>query len=240
MVTFVIKLKDYLGMNSMFDTLLQLPLFQGLNQDDFHEILNKVKLDFGKYGEGKIIAKSGALCDRLIFLLKGEITSTTIADDESFTFIEHFNDIYLIEPYSLFGMYPRFNSTYEAQSEVSTVSIEKSLIIRELFKYEIFRFNYMNIISTRAQLLQKRLWEPMPSGVAHKIIYFMMLHAEKPEGEKAIKIKMEDLARHVDETRLNVSKALNDFQDLNLIELRRKEISIPDAKALLKWYREEK
>lgn len=32
-------------MNTMFDTLLQLPLFQGLAQEDFTNILGKVKLD---------------------------------------------------------------------------------------------------------------------------------------------------------------------------------------------------
>ena len=31
-------------MNTMFDTLLQLPLFQGLAQEDFTNILGKVKL----------------------------------------------------------------------------------------------------------------------------------------------------------------------------------------------------
>ena len=30
-------------MNTMFDTLLQLPLFQGLAQEDFTNILGKVK-----------------------------------------------------------------------------------------------------------------------------------------------------------------------------------------------------
>ncbi len=33
-------------MNTMFDTLLQLPLFQGLAQEDFTNILGKVKLSF--------------------------------------------------------------------------------------------------------------------------------------------------------------------------------------------------
>ena len=35
-------------MNTIFDTLLQLPLFQGLAVEDFTRILEKVKLHFAK------------------------------------------------------------------------------------------------------------------------------------------------------------------------------------------------
>ena len=45
MSTFVSKQKEK-HMNTMFDTLLQLPLFQGLAQEDFTNILGKVKLSF--------------------------------------------------------------------------------------------------------------------------------------------------------------------------------------------------
>ena len=50
---------------------------------------------------------------------------------------------------------------------------------------------------------------------------------------KIFKVKMDDLARYLDDTRLNTSKALNELQDKGLIELRRKEILIPDAQKLI-------
>ena len=60
-----------------------------------------------------------------------------------------------------------------------------------------------------------------------------LLHCEKTQGEKIFKVKMDDLARYLDDTRLNTSKALNELQDKGLIELRRKEILIPDAQKLI-------
>ena len=44
---------------------------------------------------------------------------------------------------------------------------------------------------------------------------------------------MDDLARYLDDTRLNTSKALNELQDNGVLELRRKEILIPDAVKLV-------
>ena len=53
------KLEDYTCMETMFNTLLQLPLFQGLCHEDFTNILEKVKLHFTKHKAGEVIVKSG-------------------------------------------------------------------------------------------------------------------------------------------------------------------------------------
>ena len=54
---------------TMYDTLLQLPLFQGLCKNDFTSILGKVKLHFRKYNADEIIVEQGEPCTELIFLL---------------------------------------------------------------------------------------------------------------------------------------------------------------------------
>lgn len=217
----------------MFSTLLQLPLFQGLNQEDFTNILGKVKLRFLKHKEDNVIAKEGVSCNELIFLLQGELTSTTVSEDKSYTLIEKFQAPYLIEPYSLFGMNTQYRSTYTAREDSSTVSIEKSFILKELFRYEIFRINFSNNICSRVQTFNKRIWSDAPNSVSDKIIQFILIHSERPDGEKTLRIKMEDLARYIDDTRLNVSKTLNDLQEKGLVQLNRKEIFIPDCAKLL-------
>ena len=63
---------------TMYDTLLQLPLFQGLCKNDFTNIIGKVKLHFRKYNADDIIVEQGAPCTQLIFLLNGEIPITDI------------------------------------------------------------------------------------------------------------------------------------------------------------------
>ena len=202
-------------METMFDTLLQLPLFQGLCHEDFTSILDKVKLLFIKHKAGETMIESGSPCKQLCFLLKGEISIITTAKEDIYTVIEQVEAPYLIEAQSLFGMNTTYKSSYVAKTEAHSVNISKSFVLNELFKYEIFRLNYMNIISNR------------------KINRFFLSHCEKPQGEKIFKVKMDDLARCLDDTRLNISKALNELQDCGLIELHRKEILIPDAQKLL-------
>lgn len=219
-------------MDTMFETLLQLPLFQGLAQEDLTCILGKVKLHFTKHKAGEVILKADAPCDRLMFILKGEVASSTSSADASYSFTEYFQAPYLIEPQSLFGMNTTYVSTYVAHSEVHTVSISKAFALNELFKYEIFRLNYMNIISNRAQNLNSRLWERVAEGLDKRISGFILAHVERPSGEKILKIKMEELARVVNDTRMGVSKALNGMQEAGLLELHRGEIVIPEVERL--------
>ena len=100
-------------------------------------------------------------------------------------------------------------------------------------RLEIFRLNYMNIISNRAQSLTAKIWEKTPMNLEGRIVRFILTHIEKMQGEKMLKVKMDDLAQCMDDTRLNVSKALNTLQDKELIVLRRKEIIIPEPTKLL-------
>ena len=220
-------------METMFDTLLQLPLFQGLCQEDFTNILDKVKLHFTKYKPGERLIPQGSPCDRLCFLLKGEIAMTTTSKDDTYTVMERLGAPYVIEPQSLFGMNVTYSSTYTAYTQAHTVSIDKRPVLTQLFQYEIFRLNYINLVNNRAQTLYARLWDKVPTEPEQKIVAFFVQHCEKPQGEKIFKVKKEDLARILNIARVSVTKELDLMQEQQLVELRRKEILIPDMRKLL-------
>ncbi|NDV64954.1 Crp/Fnr family transcriptional regulator [Bacteroides sp. 224] len=221
-------------MESMFSTMLRLPLFQGLCQEDFTNILGRVKLHFTKHKPGELFIREGSLCNELVFLLKGKMAMSTTSPDESFTFIEYIDDTHLIEPYSLFGLNTQYVSSYMAETEVQILRISKEFVVRDLFKYEIFRMNFTNYISNRVQALTNKIWLNTPNQIEQKIIHFILMHSEKVEGEKILRIKMDDLARHLDNTRLNVSKGLNELQERGVLVLHRKEIVVPDGGRLIR------
>ena len=220
-------------METMFDTLLQLPLFQGLCHEDFTSILDKVKLHFIKHKVGETIIESGSPCKQLCFLLKGEVSIVTSSKENIYTVIEQMEAPYLLEPQSLFGMNTNYTSAYVAHTEAHTVSISKAFVLSDLFRYDIFRLNYMNIISNRAQTCYNRLWTKVPEKLEARIADFILSHIERPSGEKILKIKMEELANAINDTRLGVSKALNGMQEDGLLELHRGEIVIPDIERLV-------
>lgn len=219
-------------MTTIFDTLLQLPLFQGLAMEDFTSILEKVKLHFAKQKAGEILAQESMPCDKLIFILNGSVAMTTTSTDRLYSLTEYFEAPYLIEPQSLFGLYTTYSAKYTATTPVNSISIDKTSILNDLLKYDIFRLNYLNIVSSQLQLLNRSTWGNTPDNVETRISYFIRTHLKRLQGSKSLKIKMEDLATIVNDTRNGVSKALNSMQDKGLLELHRGEIVIPAAEKL--------
>lgn len=216
----------------MYDNLLQLPLFQGLCKNDFTTILEKVKFNFLSYERNENIARQNTPCDRLIFLLKGEITSHTAYGNPGYALSETFIAPCTIELHSLFGKQTLFSASYKAKTDVKILSIDKSYIFSQLNNYEIFRLNFLNILSSRCQHLEHKLWMGQNGTLEEKFVHFMQARCQHTQGEKNLHITMEELADLIDETRINVSRMLNDMQKKGLVLLKRKAISINNLEML--------
>ena len=217
---------------TMYDNLLQLPLFQGLCKDDFTTLIEKVKLHFITCKEGETIAAQDEICNRLLFILDGEVTVKRTDKEHHYSLTEQLDAPHIIELYSMFGMYPTFKATYKAKTEVKLLSINKPYIYNELHKYEIVRINYLNLLSNTCQSAHRKLWDSHHGTMEAKIAHFLTNRCLKPQGEKVLHITMEDLGNLIDETRMNVSRLLNELQQNELLQLRRKEIYIPSLEKL--------
>lgn len=218
---------------TMYDTLLQLPMFQGLGKNDITEILTKVKFHFQKHQPGECICVQDEKCSEVCFLLRGTVMAETSSRDKVYLFCEQLPVPHVIELYSLFGISPRYHSTYRAVSEVHTLTIDKQYLLGELNSYIPCGFNFSNIICTRAQYLYQRIWSDVTGGLRDRFIQFLLLRSSRPAGYKLIRIKMEDLAALLGDSRINVSRLLNALQDEGLVSLKRKEIEIPALEKLL-------
>lgn len=217
---------------TMYDNLLLLPLFQGLSKNDFTTILEKVRFHFLTYQEGEIFIRQGETCQQLCFLLNGTTVARTTVDEPAYTLSETFDAPTIIEPQSLFGMQPKYTATYQAKTQVKILTIDKSYIFSELNKHEIFRLNFLNILSNRAQTAQQKLWNARVGTLNEKLVHFITLRSQHPGGEKTLQITMEDWANLIDETRINLSRLLNELQGKGLVQLKRKEFFIPDFEKL--------
>ena len=217
----------------MYDTLLSLPLFQGMSQTDFNSLLQKIRLDFIRYADGDVIIEKGSRCGSLAFLINGTVESSRSGMDGNFTFSELIEAPFLIEPYSMFGRAGSYQRTYTAIGSCSFLMIDKQYIYTELGKYNICRMNLLNILSGRVQQLDSHIWSLNGMSLRERIIRFTKGLSDIQSGQKRLAIKMNDLATLMDATRLNVSRELNALEKDGLISLRRKEIFIPALENLI-------
>ena len=107
-------------MDSMYDVLLQLPIFQGVSRNKISELIEKMRFHFLKYPDGEKIVTSGEECNHLKFLISGEIKSELITQNEKMKISEKLQAPNVIAPEHLFGRDTYFPANLYA---VGTVGI---------------------------------------------------------------------------------------------------------------------
>ena len=212
---------------------MRLPLFQGMSQEHLFEILEQITFHFRKVGHQKTAFIQGEWCNQLTFLMDGELTATTQAPCAEFSFEETVGPYAVIEPHSLFGKRPTYKATYTARGEASLLCIDKRHIYTLLHSYEIFRINFINLISSKAEDLHAQQWDIRSKTLEERFIDLIRNLCTTPQGPKTMHAKMGELARLLDCTRLKVSGILNKWEEEGFITMHRKAFVIHDMAKLL-------
>ena len=217
----------------IFDKLLQFPLFQGMSRDDLELVAGHTRFGFSKVVEGKTVVKEGMACTHLCFLINGTIRVESRSDDRTYRVVEQMQAPYILQPEAIFGYNQRYTQTVVAQTDTSFITIDKDEVVRLSEDFLVFRLNLLNIFATQAQKLSHQPWRQCPSSLRERIIRFLVQHCVYPAGPKTFHILMNQLADELNDSRLNVSRALNQMQHDGLLKLYRGRIEIASLERLL-------
>ncbi|MBQ0046344.1 MAG: Crp/Fnr family transcriptional regulator [Prevotellaceae bacterium] len=218
---------------TMFERLLQLPLFQGLTNLEISELMSHVRLDFVNYQAGDEIVGQDEPCKQLYCIINGDVMAEYRDPQGRFVLREKLKNLGIIEPFNMFGMYQKFSRTYLFDSDGITLAIDKQQFFRQFLARDIVRMNMLNISCNKFQQTQKLLCHGADNTIAEKIAKFIKANSITDKGHKSIDINMKVLADIVHETRLNVSKTLNDLQNKDIITLNRGGFIIPEVQSII-------
>ena len=218
---------------NIYDTLLGLPLFQGLSQSSLAQVVGHTKFDFERHSAGAQVLSAYTPCDSMIFLIKGEMSVITHSDDHSYHVEEYEQAPLLIEPERLFGLSQHYGRDYMALSDVDLLRISKSEAIGLSARFYVFRINLLNILTTQNQRMLRHPWRVLPATRRDKIVRFLFDHSLRPAGHKRFHIGMQLLATHIGESRLNVSRELHLMEQEGLLSLGRGMIEVKALERLL-------
>ncbi len=215
------------------EQLLCTPLFQGISKGDLQDIVGNTKFGFYKFDKARVIAKAGQPCKELLFLLNGDIEMITSSVDESYTVTEYLSAPFHMQAERLFGLNQTHSSTIRASTPCNIMSLSKTEVINLYNNYEVFRINLLNILSTCIQKKHIHNWASAPVNLEERIKRFLVNHCNQLFGKKVFKMKMTDLAQHLNDSRINVSAALNKLEAQSLLILSRGAITIPEIRKLV-------
>ena len=209
----------------MYSQLTQLPLLQGMNATEVAQIQKQAFIY--TTSSNVPVCSQGDMCNKLFFLLKGSVMRHTLSQNKDFEFEEMLPAPWVMEPESLYGLHCIFSSDYITTESSTIMTLTKPDLAKLFTRNDIFRMNYLNLLSANIQHQHNVQIHPYTSCIATRMISFINTLSTVSYGSKTLRIKMDDLAVYMNETRLKVSRLLNQWQEMNLITLQRKEIHIP-------------
>lgn len=217
----------------IYDQLLQFPLFQGMSRDDLEIVAGHTRFGFSKLSAGKKIVTDGDSCNQLFFLINGSVKVERFSDDHHYSVNERVSAPYIMQQEAIFGYHQRYTHTFTTLTDVNILTIDKEEVLRLLEDFLIFRLNMVNLFATQTQKLLMQPWRRCPQSLRERVIRFFVQHCTYPAGHKTFCILMERLAEELNDSRLNVSRVLNQLQEERLLELHRGRIEIPQLEHLL-------
>lgn len=218
---------------SLYDHLLQFPLFQGLSRAELLQLAGQTKFGFLKLAAGQTLVHEGDVSSQLYFLIDGQLTLSTVGDARRYTVVESLAAPWLLQPEALFGANPRYTSTVVTVDEAHLFTLSKDEVMRLLDDFLIIRLNFLNMMATQSQRRAHQPWRRTPETLRQRIVRFFLDHCIYPAGSKTFLLLMTQLALEVGDSRLDVSRVLNAMQAEGLLRLHRGRIEIPFLERLL-------
>lgn len=220
-------------MESMYEKLMELPLFQGVSRDKLSELIEKTPFHFVKYNKGQQIVSANDNCTHIRFIISGDVRIDISSTNRRVAVSETLSGPDVIGADYLFGrntFYP-FNAT--ALTECGILQIVKADFINILMSDKVFLFNMLNMLSRNSQKSTFGIMALSSGSIAERLAFIVTSLTQK--GSKDIKIvyKQKDLCSILGVQRSSLIHALDKMNIDGVIDYTMTEIKVNSREALL-------
>lgn len=220
-------------MASMYEKIMELPLFKGLGESQISSFLGKTHLEFKNYKANDVIVSRGEKITRVMFLLSGRVEFSLKIDD---------HEIYIIQKYCggnalcverLFGMNTSSPFEIVAHADSTVISFSKERYANLLVSDGIFLINYLNYLSYRAQKSIDVPTRVISPGFTGFLARGIALFSDKKAEEICIKASIEELAHYTGLSIHSIMEDISLLQARGIVDFAHDTILITDRRALI-------
>lgn len=204
--------------NSMFELLMQLPLFQGVSIDTLSRLVEKYRLHFLKYQDGETVVAAGDACTHVRFIVSGEVRVTTCCRRLNVKLSQTLAAPHVLGPDSLFGVDTTYPFTAQAVGSCGVMQMAKADYVTLLQTDKVFLFNILNYLSRGAQLLTSSVLGVGPSDVCERLVHWVEALTTRTSREVTIDYTQKDLCTLLGVQRKALLITLAEMEDEGLIQ----------------------
>lgn len=138
-------------MASMYETIMDLPLFKGVGRNQISQFLEKTQLHFINFQREDILISQGEACDSVRFLISGRVKVSRTNLENTLTLSETSAKGRLFGAERLYGIDTRLPFTVKALESCSIMEFSKQQFQTLLYSDSIYMLNFFNYLSLRSQ-----------------------------------------------------------------------------------------
>lgn len=220
-------------MESIFEILMDLPLFQGVSREKLSELIEKTPFHFLKYADGEHIIASGEPCTHVKFIISGAAIVDTASNQRRVTISETMSAPAVIGPEYLFGLETRYPFKATAKGTCGVLQITKADYLTILNSDKVFIFNVLNILSRKAQKSASNLLALSSGSIAERLSFLILSLTHHGSTDIRITFKQKDLCSILGTQRSSFVSAITKMQEDGIIKFSLSEIEVNDRNMLL-------
>lgn len=224
-------------MDSMYEILKGLPLFNGATTERISDIVGKAKFHFLKYLAGERLITSGEPCTHIKFVISGQVRSTIANASDRFKVSQTLSAPNVIAPEFLFGLDTNYPCTVDALTDVSILQISKNDYITILNRDHIFLYNFMNILSMNAQKSVDGILALSSGNLEERIAFWIIALTQSTGSDIKITCRQRDLYSLFGVQRSSFFATLESMKERGMIDYTQNEISVISRPDLVKLIR---
>lgn len=138
-------------MSSMYETIMGLPLFKGIGEEQLSLLLEKTSVEFVNCEDGEILYQPGDNVRYLNFILNGKVRKTYKLRNFEIEISEVMGEGSVIGALHLYGLDTSYPCRVEAVGNVSIMKIAKLQYMNILHSDNIYMMNFVNYLSAASQ-----------------------------------------------------------------------------------------
>ena len=219
-------------MESTYQTLMQLPLFQGVSRAKLSELIEKTRFHFLKYKAGEVAIARSEVCSHFKFLLSGSLRCEMKTYDGKIRLHQTLHAPDVIAPDHIFGRSTHYPGNYYAVGSVGLMQIDKATFMSFMQDEPIFLINLLNILSRRCQKNKEALLAITTGDLRERIAHWVVSMTSRNATDIRILGRQRDLHNYFGVQRSVLLNTLAEMRQEKLIDYSNNEISILNRRAI--------
>lgn len=219
-------------MDSMYEILLGLPLFNGVSRERLSQVVGMAKFHFLKYLPGDTIVAAGEPCTHIKFIISGQGRFTIANHDGRFLVSQTLTAPDVIAPECLFGTVTSYPCTGVAIEPTGILQISKADYLKILNLDPIFLFNYLNILSMNAQKATHGILAVTTGNLEDRIAFWIVALTQRRGTDITLACRQRDLYSLFGVQRASLVATLESLKERGVITFTQNEIRITSREML--------